>query len=126
MVESTANFTLKRAARTLGVHEQTLRNWEARGLIRMVRLPGSHYRRVPAAEVERLQAAMQETAPVLPAISQPVALPAVRLAPPNRTLAAQQQALSQANDVCAELAAWEAESTFDAVMATRRGRTWLP
>lgn len=33
MVESTANYTLKRAARTLGVHEQTLRNWEERGLI---------------------------------------------------------------------------------------------
>ena len=126
MVESTANYTLKRAARTLGVHEQTLRNWEERGLIRMVRLPGSHYRRVPAAEVERLAAAMQETAPVLPTISAPVALPAVRLAPPNRTRAAQQQALSQANDVCAELAAWEAESTFDALMAARRGRTWLP
>ena len=126
MVESNANFTLKRAAQTLGVHEQTLRNWEERGLIRMVRLPGSHYRRVPAAEVKRLVAAMQETPPMLQTISPPAAQLAVRLAPPNRTLAAQQQALSQANDVCAELAAWETESTFDAVMAARRGRTWLP
>ena len=92
----------------------------------MVRLPGSHYRRVPAAEVKRLVAAMQETPPMLQSVSPPVALPTLRLAPPNRTLAAQQQAFSQANAVCMELAAWETESTFEALMAARRGRTWLP
>ena len=29
----------------LGVHENTIRNWEARGLFRAVHLPGSGYRR---------------------------------------------------------------------------------
>ena len=47
--------TLKRAAQALGVHEQTLRSWEKRGLISMVRLPGSGYRRVPVKEIERLE-----------------------------------------------------------------------
>ena len=51
--------TLKEAADRLGVHPQTLRNWEARGTIQLVRLPNSGYRRVPAAEVERLRASIE-------------------------------------------------------------------
>ena len=47
MVEAPVYVALKRAAEALGVHEQTLRNWEKRGVIRMIRLPGSGYRRVP-------------------------------------------------------------------------------
>jgi hypothetical protein len=51
-------LTLKRAAQMLGVHEQTLRSWERKGLIRIARLPQSGYRRVSAEEVKRLQGIM--------------------------------------------------------------------
>ncbi len=47
-------LTLKQASRILGVHENTLRNWERRGILRMTRLPHSRYRRVPREEVQRL------------------------------------------------------------------------
>lgn len=47
---------VRAAARRLGVHENTVRNWEARGLITTARrLPGSGYRRFAPAEVERLR-----------------------------------------------------------------------
>ena len=60
MVESHAGMLkLKEAARILGVHENTLRKWELQGLIRLIRLPGSRYRRVPATEVQRLVAQMR-------------------------------------------------------------------
>jgi len=58
MREASVHLTLKPAAQELGVHQQTLRAWEKRGLIRMVRLPGSRYRRVPVEEVERLKCEM--------------------------------------------------------------------
>jgi len=51
-VEGKANYlTLKEAAERLGVHPNTLRNWKRRGVIRLARLPGSCYRRVPVYEV---------------------------------------------------------------------------
>ena len=50
MTETIAHLTLKHAAQQLGVHAQTLRSWEKRGLIKMFRLPGSNYRRVPVSE----------------------------------------------------------------------------
>ena len=54
-MEGKANYlTLKEAAEQLGVHPNTLRNWERRGVIRLERLPGSRYRRVPVYEVQRL------------------------------------------------------------------------
>ena len=54
-MEGKANYlTLKEAAERLGVHPNTLRNWERRGVIRLERLPGSKYRRVPVHEVQRL------------------------------------------------------------------------
>jgi excisionase family DNA binding protein len=46
---------MKEAAARLGVHVQTLRKWGATGVLRVVRLPGSGYRRVPLSEVERLE-----------------------------------------------------------------------
>ncbi len=109
------HVSLKRAAQALGVHEQTLRSWEKRGLIRMVRLPGSNYRRVPVAELERLTLAMQNAAAPLPL-----------LVPPDCSPAAVQQAQELAESVCAELADWEETTTFDELMAERRGRAWLP
>ncbi|PKO24192.1 MAG: hypothetical protein CVU38_00105 [Chloroflexi bacterium HGW-Chloroflexi-1] len=64
MSKPQVHLTLKRAAQELSVHEQTLRSWEKRGLIRMIRLPGSRYRRVPVEEVERLKREM--TSPAAP------------------------------------------------------------
>jgi len=62
MVTKSPVVTMKEAARMLGVHQQTIRGWERRGLIRLVRLPGSGYRRVPRVEVERLVSQMTASA----------------------------------------------------------------
>lgn len=48
---------VREAARTLGVHENTVRRWEERGLLRAVRLP-SGVRRFPLEEVEALREQM--------------------------------------------------------------------
>jgi excisionase family DNA binding protein len=53
-------LNVREVARALGVHENTVRNWERRGVLRAVRLPGSGYRRFSAADVERLSAQMRE------------------------------------------------------------------
>ena len=42
-------LNVRDTARALGVHENTIRNWEARGLLRAVHLPGSGFRRFVAA-----------------------------------------------------------------------------
>jgi hypothetical protein len=42
------------------VHENTVRNWEERGILRAVRLPGSGFRRFVIQDVERLRAEMFE------------------------------------------------------------------
>ncbi|MFN8486200.1 MAG: MerR family DNA-binding transcriptional regulator [Caldilineaceae bacterium] len=109
-------LTLKRAAQILGVHEQTLRSWERKGLMRMAHLPKSGYRRVPMEEVERLQATMLADA-------EPTG---VRLALPNRDEAALTQAFELAAAVRTELAACDSMPTFDEFMAARRGRVWAP
>ncbi|MGZ4308843.1 MAG: PxKF domain-containing protein [Gaiellaceae bacterium] len=62
-------LNVREAARVLGVHENTVRNWEARGLLRAARLPGSGYRRFAVEEVERLRAEMDEQAKPRPDIS---------------------------------------------------------
>jgi excisionase family DNA binding protein len=43
------------ASRRLGVSTQTLRDWEQRGVIAPVRLPGSRHRRYLPAEVDRVR-----------------------------------------------------------------------
>ncbi len=48
---------VRAAARGLGVHENTLRRWEERGLIRAVRLP-SGVRRFRAEDIETMRAQM--------------------------------------------------------------------
>lgn len=53
-------LNVRDTARMLGVHENTVRNWEARGLVRAVHLPGSGYRRFATHDVERLRAEMFE------------------------------------------------------------------
>lgn len=49
---------VREVARLLGVHENTVRNWEARGVLRAVRLPESGFRRFPRSEVERMRREM--------------------------------------------------------------------
>jgi DNA-binding transcriptional MerR regulator len=109
-------LTLKRAAQALGVHEQTLRSWERRGLIRLARLPQSGYRRVPVEEVARLQAAMLTS-------EEPSS---VRLVPPRLDPDALAKASTQATAVRTELAEVESTITFDEFMQAWRGRTWSP
>lgn len=116
MLQTTNHLTLKQAAHRLGVHEQTLRSWEKRGLIRMIRLPGSRYRRVPLAEVERLQAEMLAGSPH----------EGVRLVPPQGDPDAMATAQALAKMVRAELATLESTYTLDQFMAESRGRAWSP
>jgi excisionase family DNA binding protein len=51
-------LNVRETAARLGVHENTIRNWEQKGLLRAVRLPGSGYRRFDAAEIARLHEEM--------------------------------------------------------------------
>lgn len=48
---------VREAARALGVHENTVRRWEERGLLRAVRLP-SGVRRFRPEDVEAMRAEM--------------------------------------------------------------------
>jgi hypothetical protein len=57
---TTELLNVRDTARILGVHENTVRNWEERGILRAVHLPGSGYRRFAAADVERLHGEMFE------------------------------------------------------------------
>ncbi|MFQ6014063.1 MAG: helix-turn-helix domain-containing protein [Anaerolineae bacterium] len=108
-------LTLKEASKTLGVHVNTLRRWERRGLIRLVRLPGSRYRRVPREEVERIAAQMN---------SGVLVITGVRLEPPptDPAIIAEGQAL--AYGIKAELAALEPTQTLEDAMRALRGRPW--
>src|SRR5437879_2331812 len=45
---------IRDAARRLGVHENTIRNWVHHGRLQFVRLPGSGFRRLDARDVKRL------------------------------------------------------------------------
>jgi excisionase family DNA binding protein len=58
------HVTIREAARLIGVHENTVRKWEERGIIRAVHLPGSGFRRVPAAEIKRIRDEMWRDLPV--------------------------------------------------------------
>ncbi len=56
---STTEFlNVRQAAGELGVHENTIRNWEGSGLLRGIRLPGSNFRRFPREEIERMRREM--------------------------------------------------------------------
>jgi hypothetical protein len=55
------------------VHENTVRNWEARGILRAVHLPGSGLRRFAIRDVERLRAEMFEQ--LAPATEGPIVNP---------------------------------------------------
>lgn len=47
-------LSVRATAESLGVHENTIRRWEAQGIIPAVRLPGSNFRRFRPEDVERL------------------------------------------------------------------------
>lgn len=51
-------LTVRETAELFGVHENTVRNWERRGILRAARLPMSGFRRFDPEEVERLRAQM--------------------------------------------------------------------
>jgi len=108
-------LTLKEASKRLGVHPNTLRNWERRGLIQLIRLPGSRYRRVPLSEVQRLTAQMH---------GRQAGGSGVWLEPPSDdpAMVAEGQKLAQA--IQAKLAALAQEQTLEEAMQTLRGRSW--
>jgi excisionase family DNA binding protein len=59
------HLNVRETARRLGVHENTVRNWADRGILRPMRLPGSGYRRFDEADVDRLAREMRDgVAPV--------------------------------------------------------------
>lgn len=58
----TTLLQVRQAARALGVHENTLRRWEKKGLLHAVRLP-SGVRRFDAREIEAVRARMYEGLP---------------------------------------------------------------
>jgi excisionase family DNA binding protein len=68
---------VREAARTLGVHENTVRRWEERGLLRAVRLP-SGVRRFRPEDVEALRAEMFSGFPPLREDDDVVAVSRVR------------------------------------------------
>jgi Helix-turn-helix domain len=69
-------LNVRDTARALGVHENTVRNWEARGILRAVHLPGSGFRRFATQDVERLRAEMFEQ--LAPATEGPIVNPGQR------------------------------------------------
>jgi excisionase family DNA binding protein len=66
-------LNVRETAARLGVHENTVRNWEEKGLLRAVKLPGSGYRRFDVAEVERMRDEMLTN--LAPAVEGPVLHP---------------------------------------------------
>ena len=49
---------MREAAETLGVHEQTIRNWDEAGKIRTIRSPGGQ-RKIPRSEIERMMGELE-------------------------------------------------------------------
>ena len=116
MVKEQTMLSLKEAARALSVHEQTLRNWERKGMIRMVRLPGSRYRRVPMSEIVRLQAWLRN--------DEMKTGNGVLLEAPSgdANLVARGQAMAES--IQRQMNALEPSITLDELMDSLRGRSW--
>jgi excisionase family DNA binding protein len=58
LMATTDFLNVRQAADELGVHENTIRNWEDRGLLHGIRLPGSGFRRFPREEIDRMRREM--------------------------------------------------------------------
>jgi excisionase family DNA binding protein len=54
-------MNVRETAKQLGVHENTVRNWEKSGVLRGFKLPGSGFRRFAREDVERMRREMLET-----------------------------------------------------------------
>lgn len=52
-------INVREAAARLGVHENTIRNWEQRGILRAIHFPVSNYRRFELSEIERMAREMR-------------------------------------------------------------------
>ncbi len=61
MVETKTLLTVKRAARFLGVAENTLRSWDSGGVIPVRRHPTNNYRLFAVADLERIRKEIQAT-----------------------------------------------------------------
>jgi excisionase family DNA binding protein len=51
-------MNVRETAKHLGVHENTVRNWQSSGILRGFKLPGSGFRRFSREEVERMRREM--------------------------------------------------------------------
>lgn len=119
-------LTLKEASEQLGVHPNALRNWEQRGIIHLARLPGSQYRRVPRAEVERLAAEMDAGLPESSSARWVRAGGLLMLQPPSDDPALLAIAEALAEEVKAELARSVPQDSLEEAMQDLRGASWLP
>lgn len=54
-------LNVRETAQQLGVHENTVRNWEERGVLHGIKLPGSGFRRFPREEIERMRREMLQS-----------------------------------------------------------------
>ena len=54
-------LNVRETAQQLGVHENTVRNWEERGVLRGIKLPGSGFRRFPREDIERMRREMLQS-----------------------------------------------------------------
>ncbi|MCX6028508.1 MAG: MerR family DNA-binding transcriptional regulator [Chloroflexi bacterium] len=117
-------LTLKEASARLGVHPNTLRNWEQRGLVRLARLPGSRYRRVPESEVERLASKMETGLPDISSDRWVRSGKVLILLPPPDDPELRALAEAMAEEVQAELAKVEPQGTLEEAMRELRGWSW--
>lgn len=54
-MDSLGCLNVRESALRLGVHENTIRKWVGSGVLGAQRLPGSGFRRIPLAEIERVE-----------------------------------------------------------------------
>ncbi len=116
MVKEQTLLSLKEAARALSVHEQTLRNWERKGMIRLVRLPGSRYRRVPMSEIVRLRAWLRN--------GEMKTGNGVLLDAPSGDASLVARGRAMAESIQRQMNALEPSITLDELMDSLRGRSW--
>ena len=58
MSDTTEFLNVRDTAKTLGIHENTVRNLEKKGELKAVRLPGSGFRRFRKEDIERMRGRM--------------------------------------------------------------------
>ncbi len=119
-------LTLKEASARLGVHPNTLRNWEQRGLVRLARLPGSRYRRMPESEVERLASKLETGLPDFSSDRWVHSGKVLILLPPPDDPELRALAEAMAEEIKARLAKVEPQGTLEETMRELRGYPdWL-